>query len=393
MNKKKKLDKFAKRRLGLLIVIILIISICLISKFSKNKEKYIDYRLIIGNEYINLKNDIYIDNFENIYISKQDIQYLYDSNIYYDSVDNILITAFNKHLALLKLDYKTIEINGSNIEVEAPLIKVGEEIYLPFSEMGIVYDFEFSYCKETKTIIVDSISEEKKEATVIKKKAKVKQEPKIFSRKIDDVLKDDMVVILDETDEKYYKVRLENGNIGYVDKNKFSDIQIIRENMDYSKIDSLNFLEYTDISKDYSDMEIDTTKPNAVNIDMFTIKDSNVKSNIDIKNKNYISYIKWAEENNIKVVAELTCEDEVINDFLTYSQRNTLINNIYLKMIDSNLTMLNINFRKINDINSYYRFIIELAPKLKSAGIKIIVTNNEILNEEKLEKIVDYLIK
>ena len=393
MNKRKKLDKFAKRRLGLLLFIILIISLCLILKFNKNNKKYDNYRLIIGDEYINLKKDIYIDNFENIYISKQDIQELYDNNIYYDSVDNILITTFNKHIALLELNNKTLEINGSKTESKAALIKVGEEVYLPFSELGIVYDFEIFYAEETKTVIVDSISKEKKAASSIKRKIKIKKEPKLFSSKIDEILKDDKVIILDETNEKYYKIRLENGNVGYVKKNKLSDVEIIRENMDSTKINELNFLEYNDISKDYSDIEIDNTKVNAVNIEMFKIKDSNILMNIDTKKKNYVSYVNWAEENNIRVVAEITCEDEIINDFLTYTQRKNIIDNIYLKMIENNLTTLNINFRKINDLNSYYRFLIELAPKLREVGIKIIVTNNEMLNIEKLESIVDYIIK
>ena len=61
--------------------------------------------------------------------------------------------------------------------------------------------------------------------------------------------------------------------------------------------------------------------------------------------------------------------------------------------MQSNLTAININFNKINDVNSYYRFLIELAPKLRESGIKIIATNNEVLNIEKLESIVDYIIK
>lgn len=392
MSNKKKFDKFAKRRLILLLVIILILALFIISILKKDNVNYDNYRLIIGDTYIDLKNDIYIDSFDNIYLSKQDMLELYDSNIYYDLVDNILITTFNKHIAKLELDNKMIEINGSKIESNATLIKLGEEIYLPFSELGIVYDFEYSYSKETKTIIVDSISEEKNEATFIKNKGKINKEPKIFSSKIDKISKDEKVVILEEVNN-YYKVRNEKGNIGYIKKNKLSDINKIRDNMDSSKIDNLIFLDYNDISKDYSDIEIDNKKKNAVKIDIFTIKDTQLNINVDTKSNNFINYKKWTDENNILMVANLNCNDEVIDDFLTYSQRNIMIENIYTKMVLNNLTALNINFNKINDVNSYYRFLIELAPKLRESGIKIIAKNNEVLNIEKLETIVDYVIK
>ena len=198
--------------------------------------------------------------------------------------------------------------------------------------------------------------------------------------------------ILEEINN-YFKVRTEKGNVGYIKKSKLSDVNKIRENMDTTKISELQILEYNDISKDYSDMEINNIKQNAVNINIFTIKDKQLNLNIDTKSKNYISYKNWAEENNIMIIANLTCEDEVINDFLTYDQRNSMIENIYTKLVQNNLTALNINFNKINDVNSYYRFLIELAPKLRESGIKIIVTNNEVLNIEKLESIVDYIIK
>lgn len=392
MNKRKKFDKFARRRLILLILIILIVVLFIILNSKKDIKNYDNYRLIIGNKYIDLKHEIYVDSLDNIYLSKQDMHDLYDSNIYYDSADKILITTFNKHIAKLELDNQIVEINGSQIELNTSLIKLGEEIYLPFSEMEIVYDFEYFYSKETKTVIVDSISKEKIEATLIKNKAKIKEEPKLFSSNIEEIEKDEKVVILENIND-YYKIRTEKGNIGYIKKSKLSDENKIRENMDSSKISELNFLEYNDISKDYTDMEINNTKQNAVIIDMFTIKDKQLNSNIDIKSKDYIFYKKWAEENNIMIIANLSCKDEVIDDFLTYNQRNSMIENIYIKMIQNNCTVLNIDFDKINDINSYYRFLIELAPKLRESGIKMIVTNNENLNIEKLESIVDFVIK
>lgn len=392
MKKNKKLDKFAKRRLGLLIIIFVLI-ICIFLIFNKsNNNQYDNIRLIIGENYINLKDEIYIDNFDNIYLSKEDILNLYDPNIYYEQIENILITTHNKHIAILKLDENKMNINGSDIETQASLIKFNNKIYLPFSEMEIVYDFEYEYCKETKTIIVDSISEEKKQVKVSKNSAKIKKSPKLLSSKIEKLNKDDIVTIIEEL-EKYYKVRTSSGNIGYINKKKLANVEKIRETMQNSKIEKINFLEYNDITKDYSDIEIDKNSINGAILNAFNIKNSVIQEKIEFSSNNYSDYIKWSEENEIIVIATITCDDEIIEDFLSYEKRNTIIQELYKKIIINKLSAVNIKFENINDVNSFYRFIIELAPMFRESGIKTIVTYNSVLKEDKLNSIVDYVIK
>lgn len=78
---------------------------------------------------------------------------------------------------------------------------------------------------------------------------------------------------------------------------------------------------------------------------------------------------------------------------LTYDDRNIVINNIYSKLVENNYKVVNIDFKKINDINSFYRFLIELAPRLRESGIKTIVTYNNSMNEDKVKNIVDYIVK
>ena len=391
MKNKRKFDKYAKRRLGLLFIIctLIVIIICIC---KKDETKYEDYRFIIGEKYTELQDDIYIDNFDNIYLSKEDILKLYDSNIYYNQVENMLITTYNKHIAILKLDENIININGSQIESKCSLIELNEKIYLPFSEMGIIYDFEYSYNKESKTIIVDSISEEKKETTIIKKSAKVKEEPKLLSSKIEKLNKDEKVTVLEEL-ENYYKIRTSKGNVGYINKKKVGEIQIVRDKMENSKIKELNFIEYNDITKDYSDIQIDKSVINAVILDLFNIKNSNIEEKIDLKSNKFTDYINWANENDILVLAKITCEDEIIDDFLSYEKRKSIIEQIYTKLISNGIKGVDVEFEKINDVNSYYRFIIELAPKLRESGIKTIVKYNSLLKKEKLNTIVDYIIE
>lgn len=392
MRKNRKFDKYAKRRLILLtVVILLIIGVCSILN-NKEKNIYNNYRLIIDGKNIDLKNEIYVDSFKNVYLSKEDILELYDPNIYYEQLENTLITTYNKHIAILKVDEYKININGSEIELKACLTKFNDKIYLPFSEMGIIYDFEYNYCEETKTIIIDSISNEKKQATVIERSAKIKKEPKLFGSKITKIKKDEIVTLLEET-EKYYKVLTNKGEIGYANKTKFGQIEKVRDSMKSSKLREVNFLEYNDITKDYSDIDIDKTKNNMIIIEAFNIKNFEIKDIIDFSSENYTNYIEWTKENEIMTIASITCDDEVVNDFLSYEKRNNIIQELYKKVINNKINGVNINFQNINDVNSFYRFIIELAPMFREAGIKTIVTYNTVLKEEKLDSIVDYVIK
>lgn len=392
MKKKKKLDKFAKRRIRLLlIIIILIISIFLIFN-RKDRKEYDEYRIIIGDKYISLEDDIYVDTFNNIYLSKEDILQLYDPNIYYNQIENMLITTYNKHIAILKLNENKININGSDIDTQAGLIKFNDKIYLPFSEMGIVYDFEYEYSKETKTVIIDSISEEKSSGKVVKKSAKIKNNPKLFSSKIEKIKKDETVVVLESLD-KYYKIRTEKGNVGYISKRKIGNVEKIRENMEDFQLKEFNFLQYNDINKDYSDIEISKTKEKGILLDAFNIKNFEIQDKINFSSENYSNYIKWAEDNEITVIATISCEDQIIEDFLNYEKRDKIIKELYTKLINNKINGVNIDFTNINDVNSFYRFLIELSPMFREAGIKTMVTYNTVLKEDKLNSIVDYVIK
>ena len=174
---------------------------------------------------------------------------------------------------------------------------------------------------------------------------------------------------------------------------KDDNAEKIRDSMEDSKIKEINFLEYNDVTKDYSDIEIDKNQKNAVILNTFNIKNSIIKDKIDFSSENYSNYMSWIEENEILAVATITCDDEVIEDFLSYEKRNTIIQELYKKIVINKLNAINIKFDNINDVNSFYRFIIELAPIFRESGIKTIVTYNSILKEDKLNSIVDYVIK
>ena len=139
-------------------------------------------------------------------------------NIYFDEVEKKLITTYNKHVAILQIDENRILINDAESQIPGSLCYMEEKLYLPFSDMELVYDFEYDYCKDTNAVIIDSISKEKLTAKTLKK-VDVKSKKSFFAKKID-VLEPGVEVTVLEKDEKHYKIRTSEGLIGFVKSKK-----------------------------------------------------------------------------------------------------------------------------------------------------------------------------
>ena len=138
----------------------------------------------MNNEFIKTMNQVLIDENKNIYFSKDDIQSIFDETIYYNEAEKELITTFNKHIALLKVDENYMLVNDSNVELKGTLQEINGKIYLPITDLEIVYDIEIEYSEKSNRIIIDSISKQKIQA-IINKNVKVKNKKGLFSKKIE----------------------------------------------------------------------------------------------------------------------------------------------------------------------------------------------------------------
>lgn len=395
MKKKKKKflqDKYARRRFILLIGIVLffILIKSIVGNFlSDDIEKQISF--LLDNKIINLKNEMFIDEDNVIYISKDDVENIFDNTIYYNDAEKELITTFNKHIALLKVDETFMVVNDSNVELKSPMIEKNKIIYLPISEMGIVYDLEFQYADTTKIVIADSVSKEKKQALILKN-VSLKEKANILSEKIEKLSQGEYAVVVSEN-ENYTKIRTSDGNIGFVKTKKLSTPEIIRENWIQSEVNVNVLKEASDLSKNYSNVSLDLEKTNIVVPHFFYIDNNTILDKTNNTTEEYTKYMNWVKENNIEVWATISNNIEVSNSLRTYSERNKIINSLYYILVQYQFSGVNVNFEKIDDVNSFNRFIIELSPRLKELGLKVAVTYNKNVNKAKLENIVDIIIE
>ena len=392
--KKKVLNKYAKRRRIAILAVVLVIAliIVLLNIFKVQAHKKPDkISLMLNNEIVELEKEMYKEE-ENIYISKEDIVKLFDDTLYYNEAEKELITTYNTHIALLKVDETFMVLNDSNVELKGCLTEKDGVIYLPLTDLGIVYDLEIEYSEEYNRVILSSTQEEKKQAITLKK-ATLKEKPSMFSKKIEKLDMSEYVVVLG-TEKKYKKVRTENGNIGYVKENKISNEETIREKMVNPVLDVNIVEDASDILKQHDNSLFSTEKQNVVIPTFFTLdKDQKVLDKTNSSTNSFASYTNWIRENNVQIWATITNSANISENLLTYTQRNSVINSIYNYLMQYQFQGINIDFDKIDDINSFNRFLIELKPKLKESGLKLCITYNNSLDKNKIQNIADWIIE
>lgn len=391
--KRKNISKFAKRRRIALLGVIVFILIIIISTVFENSNKHKvpeKVSLLLNNQLTELKKDMYVDNDE-IYMSKEDIVNLFDDTLYYNEAEKELITTYNTHIALLKVNEAFMVLNDSNVELKGCLTEKENTVYLPLSDMGIIYDVDVEYSSEYNRVILDSTKEEKKRSITLKK-ANVYEKASTFSKKIEKLNMSEYVMILG-TEKNFKKVRTENGNIGYIKEKKISDAETIREKMIEKKTE-FNYL--SNISeKNYNSAKLSNDKQNIVSPTYFTLdKEQKIIDKTNSKTDSFNKFTSWTNENNVQVWPIVTNLANVSENLLTYTQRNTVINNIYQYLMQYQFQGVFIKFEKIDDWNSFNRFLIELKPKLKESGLKLgIIYNSENIEKSKIENIADLLLE
>lgn len=370
-----------KKVLNIIIVLIFLAIVGVIFYFSPNyiKEDYNGKtKILINNNNVTLKmkNDVYIDENNNIFMSIPDIKNYFDKYIEYDKEDGDIVTTSEINIAKLSTKNNKITINGEEEELNSPAIEREETVYLPFSEISEkVYDVDLEYIKDTDTIIIDSL-DRKQETATVNKKTKIKYKPQVFSRTLDKLKENDEIVFIEEK-EDWAKVRTIDGTIGYVKKENLNDLEVVREEKNYiNKVDGKINLVWDYYSEYANAPDRKGEKMDGVNVvspAFFSImKGSNGEIN-DNANKEGKDYIKWAHSNNYQVWAMFSnnslkdTTSQILND---YEKRESMIENLINLVEKYDIDGVNVDFENMNesDKDVYSRFLIELAPRLKKMG-------------------------
>ena len=380
INKKKKIIKVGF--FTIIIAIILLIIMMILNNFivvGKNKKT----NLIINNNNItsNLKKDVIIRD-DIIYLSTEDIKNFFDPHIYYEQDIESIVTSYGKKIATIGFEKNEVKINGAKKEIDAKAIKENGNDYLPISEMKEVYDIEIENIEKTKVITMDSLKREQIKG-IVSGNVSLKSSTRFLSKTIDKIKKGDDVIVVDKG-KKFSKVRTKNGKVGYIKTKKIDTEFTVREELEEEKqIDGKVNLTWDYFSEYASAPDRRGTKINGVNVVspafLYIDDKGNLRENIGDDGK---EYIKWAHDNGYKVWpmvsnTEVSSKDLKITSSImnSYEKRNKLIEGILEKSIKYGFDGINIDFENMykKDKDMFSRFIIELTPVMKEAGLVVSV--------------------
>lgn len=381
-DKRKEKKFYISKIIKVIIFLLLLVFVLSVApnyvKDDVNKEKV---NLIINNNNVTarLKNDLYINEKNIVYMSITDINNYLDKYIYYDEINNQVITTYGEKVAVLPLNKNTITINNSNFNLLSGVETKEDEMYLPISQMSNVYNMEMTFIKDENTLILDSLDKEliKIDAS---ENLKVKYKDTTFSKTVDEISKGEKVVLINEEDG-WSKIRTSRGNIGYVKTSKLQNKYYVRQNLEEEiNTEKINLVwdyysEYV-TAPDRSGTTIEGV--NVVSPSFFSLVKSGKGQINDNVGEKGINYINWAKQNGYEIWAMFSnnsykeTTSEILN---SYQLRQNIINQIVTLANQYQLDGINIDFENMNqeDKDMFSRFIIELKPRLQEAGVTLSV--------------------
>ena len=335
-------------------------------------------KVLINNNNVTLKmkNDVYIDENNNVFLSLADVRNYFDKYIEYDKENGSIVTTSEINIAKMSTKDNKITINGQEEELNSSAIEKNETIYLPFSEISEkVYDVDLEYIKDTNTIIIDSL-DRKQEVANTTKETKLKYKPQTLSGTLEKLEANEQVVYIEETNN-WAEVRSKDGTIGYVKKEDLGNVEVTREAKEYiDKVEgkvNLVWDYYSEYAKAPDRMGETMDGVNVVSPSFFSLERGSNGEIYDNAKDDGAEYIEWAHNNNYQVWAMFSnnslkdTTSQILND---YEKREAMIENLMDLVEEYNLDGVNVDFENMNesDKDVYSRFLIELAPRLKKIG-------------------------
>lgn len=274
-------------------------------------------------------------------------------------------------------------INNSNMSMLDSIIRINNDIYLPISDMAIVYNIKIDYIKNTNRVIIDKLNTGMIRA-IVTEDTNIKFKPRKLSKNIGTIKKGETVNCFYTTSKGWRQIRTTDGTIGYVKANKLGDEYIIRQDMQEKnqaiKIPKDN---YKNKSFGISD---DMETKNIILKNIFTISKNNVEVSDETSEDSTNNKI-WASITN-KSLENQT--NEILKD---YKLRTTLIDLIVKRTIENDINGISIDFTGIEDKENMLRFVIEITPKLREIGISTCIVLNQNIEEQDYINIVDYIVE
>ncbi len=262
-------------------------------------------------------------------------------------------------------------INNSNVSMLDSIIRINDKIYLPISDMTIIYNIKIEYIKETNRVVIDELDTGMIRAIAVED-TDIKFKPRGLSKNIGKLKQGETVNCFYTTSKGWRQIRTSNGVIGYIKANKLGDEYIVRQDMaERGEAIKIQKSDYDKKSFNISD---------SIGTKNIIVKDT-FGPNEDKENR------VWVSISNNEIANQI---NELIKD---YKFRTELINLIVNKAVENNTNGICIEFTDTNDKENIKRFIIEMTPKLREIGVTTTIVINQNIDKQDYINVVDYIVE
>ena len=391
------------------IGIFLCICLVIVNMFDMNFVECKTASLVIYGDNINTKKtdteparEPFVDENGGVYLAFNTIYKFIDENIYYDKVATKVIITTEKQLVKMKLDENKMNVNLEDKVINTPVKLKDGLVYVDINLLKDVYNISVDYNEKNNVITIDKTDVVK--TNVKYNKVNVYSDLTTKSGIVTKISKDSKVIVYTESlkHNRWYKIKTEDGTIGYIAKNNVDFVDKVVENNKDNVINSDNnkyvmFWHYSG--------NIDTlgSKIEGVNVASPTWYELS-SSTGTISSKYDSIYYSKAKSNGYEIWPIITngidsasyTPDETSAMLNSELSRERFIINLLSICTKNKLDGINMDFEsmKTEDRDLYTQLIREMMPLFRSQGIKVSVDTYfvEYIDRERIGEAADFVI-
>ncbi|WP_138159099.1 glycosyl hydrolase family 18 protein [Peptoniphilus catoniae] len=374
---------------------------------GETSKKYSEFSFISEDK--DIDKDDFTRNDGMYYLSLDYIKENLDDTAYYDEKEETIVLVNQAGTKRIKLDEKSLDLNGKTIDLRQAAYKEGDKIYLPIESFIYDYPVSLRYVDQKKLLLLDFEDVEYAIGVSTGDGLNVRES---------DSTKSPIVAILKDNEEVYvygevgdfYKVRQKDGYLGYIRKDLLN-VKFPENKFKLDKDQKKEAKKPLNLTWDYtystqSDSSIENIKAvpglNVICPTWFSLEN---KSG-DITDRGKYEYVKRYEDMGIDVWGYLdnSFDSDITHEVLkSSSKRQKAIENTFALVKKYNLKGINIDFEHTNieDRDLITQFVREITGVFKTEGLIVSVdvtpqisgdVTKEPYDRKKLAEICDYVM-